>query len=106
MSTLQRYNSEQFHNYYIHTKEYKAFVDQGTTDALHALCEAEVQRDLLGLYAHTSNESYKEWVIADRLVTKAEQTYQEWLCEKEYIDEEYFALLDDMDRHMFSDTIQ
>lgn len=103
MSSYTLFRAQQMNDYYQHTKEYKEYVDHATNEAFHMMCEAEVNRDLLACYAYTSDEAYQVWVEADVIATQAEREYDEWVIEKNEIDEEYYSLLDDIDRDMFKD---
>lgn len=81
-------------------KDYKEYVDKGTKEALRILCEAEVKRDLLASYANTSDDAYQMWMEADAVATKAVQTYNEWLEEQREVHDEYYELIDGIDRKM------
>ena len=83
-----------YKNYYNHLKDYKEYVEREYYTALDTLCEAESNRDVIGLYAHTSNEAYQEWVIADTLAKNTKVVFNEWLEEKKSIYEEYSLFLD------------
>jgi dsDNA-specific endonuclease/ATPase MutS2 len=100
MSGLSQFRAKQINDYYMNLKDYKEYVDKGTDEALRIMCEAETTRDLLAAYAHTSKEAYQVWVEADKDATKAEQTYNEWLKEQREVHDEYYELLDDIDRKM------
>ena len=103
MSAISQFRAQQMNAYYIHTKEYKEYVDHETNEAFRVLCDAEVKRDLLAAYAYTSDEAYQMWMEADVMASQADQEYNEWVSEKEEIDDEYYSLLDGIDRDMFRD---
>ncbi len=101
MSGRSHFRTKQTMIYYTQIKEYKEYVNKGTDEALRIMCEAEANRDLLAVYAYTSEEAYQEWFNADKEATNAERVYYDWLKEKHEIDEEYYEVIDDIDRCMF-----
>ncbi len=103
MSGLSEFRTQQIENRYHSLSDYKEYVDKGTEEAFRILCEAEAERDLLAAYAYTSEDAYNQWVEADNVATKAEETFNDWVKEQQDVDAEYEEILEKIDRRMFGD---